>query len=359
MVLMAQNNPLWQDFQAQSDNLRRVIARLLGQEMPRLEQSAAFLENEKPIAFIGIGSAAYLCEPAAAVLQQYGRPSYVVCASDALYNALPSLRAANVVINSRSGETIEVVKVCQALAQEGIPYILITNEPGSTAAQWAKHIIWCDSRKDELVSINIVTSMMTATLILALEAMGLLDSFRPALERLPDTLAEVARKSSAWAGSIRDLFLETRPIYLLYRGADKGAAYCGRLVLEEVARRPAIAMEAGDFRQGPIEVVDARFGAVIFAPQGAQGKLNRTLAQNILENQGRVMLVGNCAESFAENHLNISIADTPNELLSVAAVVPAQVLAYQLAQAQGYAPGQVRYISRVITTEEGIPNQGA
>ncbi len=356
---MEQNNPLWNDIQAQGDNLKTVIAHLLGQEMSHIEQSAAFLKNEKPITLIGIGSAAYLCEPAAAVLQQNGRPAYVVCASDALYSALPSLRQTNVVINSRSGETIEVVKVCQALVQEDIPYILITNEPESTAAKTARHVIWSNSRKDELVSINIVTSMMTTTLILALATLGLLDSFRPALERLPNTLAETVQKSSVLAQKIGGLLGETRPVYLLYRGADKGAAYCGRLVLEEVARRPAVAMEAGDFRQGPMEVVDSHFGAVVVAPQGAQGNLNLTLAKNILESQGRVLLIGNCAEDSADNHLNIPIAEIPNELLSVVAVVPAQVLAYEIAKAQGFTPGEVRYISKVITTEEGIPNQGA
>lgn len=356
---MEQNNPLWNDIQAQGENLKKVIAHLFGQEMPRLEQAAAFLKNEKPITFIGIGSAAYLCEPAAAVLQQNGRPAYVVCASDAFYNALPSLRQTNVVINSRSGETIEVVKVSQTLAREGIPYVLITNEPQSAAAKTARHVIWSNSRKDELVSINIVTSMMTTTLILSLAALGLLDSFRPALERLPAALAETVQKSSALAQKIGGLLGKTRPVYLLYRGADKGAAYCGRLVLEEVARRPAVAMEAGDFRQGPMEVVDEDFGAVIIIPQGAQGNLNLSLAKNILENKGRVLLVGNCAETSDENHLGISIAETPNELLSVAAVVPAQILAYETAKAQGYTPGEVRYISKVITTEEGIPNQGA
>jgi fructoselysine-6-P-deglycase FrlB-like protein len=47
----------------------------------------------------------------------------------------------------------------------------------------------------------------------------------------------------------------------------------------------------------------------------------------------------------------------PDALRAVLEVVPIQLLAYGLAQAQGYAPGQVRYITKVIRNEAGIPNQ--
>jgi hypothetical protein len=39
--------------------------------------------------------------------------------------------------------------------------------------------------------------------------------------------------------------------------------------------------------------------------------------------------------------------------------VPAQILAYKLAERQGYTPGDVRYITKVIVSEEGIPKQAA
>ena len=160
----------------------------------------------------------------------------------------------------------------------------------------------------------------------------------------------------ARAGEILEFFRGLRPIYLLYRGADKAGAYCGRLVLEEVARHPAVALEAAEFRQGPIEVLDERFGAIVFVPGGIQGQLNLTLVENMTANGGRVMAVGNCEQTIP-GALAFPIAETPDELLSIAALPPVQVLAYKLAQNQGYTPGQVRYISKIIKTENGIPGQ--
>jgi fructoselysine-6-P-deglycase FrlB-like protein len=56
--------------------------------------------------------------------------------------------------------------------------------------------------------------------------------------------------------------------------------------------------------------------------------------------------------------VDFAIPNVPDELISVLAVVPAQVLAYKLAEAQGYQPGTTRYITKVILAEQGIPNAG-
>lgn len=341
-------NLLWNDIQAQGANLSSVIAHLYGPERARLETASRFLNNDRPIVFTGVASAAYLCHPAEYFLNTRGRFASVVYAADALYTHLPVLEHANVVINTRSGETAEIVRLAEALKERGIPFVAITNEPESTAAKLATHIVWTNTRKDDLVSINVVTSMMTTTLMLAAAAIGELDSLRGSFESLPGQMDSVLTASLQRADEIYAMFANIRPIHLLYRGALKGAAYNARLVLEEVARTPAIPVEGAEFRQGPNEVVDERFGALVFIPGGKPGALTRLLADDIQRSGGRAFTIGNAN--------NFSLPNIPDEFLSILAVVPAQVLAYKLAEAQGYAPGTTRYITKVIVAEEGIPN---
>jgi glucosamine--fructose-6-phosphate aminotransferase (isomerizing) len=353
-------NKLWSDIQAQGENLPAVIAFLYTSQRSQLEAAADFLRNDRPIAFVGVASAEYLCMPSAVYLSQRGRYASTMCASDAFYSNLPALRGANVVINSRSGETAEVVKLGQALVVQGTPFVLITNEPDSTVAKMAEHVIFARTRKDELVSINVVTGMMTATLMLAAAVTGELDALRPGFEALGKAMHGVVQQAAQQAQAIYALFQGIRPVYLLYRGYERGSAYNGRLVLEEVSRTPSIAMEAAEFRQGPNEVIDERFGAVLFIPEGKQGELNRSLAEDILRSGGRVLVVGANPglKVAAEGRLlAFPIPALPECLRPVLEVVPVQILAYKLAEAQGYDPGQVRYISKVILTEEGIPNQ--
>ena len=354
------HNQLWSDIQAEGANLQHVVEHLYTTERAQIEQAAAFLRNERPLALIGVASAAYVCMPAEIYLGQRGRSASVISASDALYSLLPALKESNVVINTRSGETVEVVKLGQALHEQGIPFVAITNEPGSRLASLATHVVWADTHKDDLVSINVVTGMMTATLVLAAAVTGELDSLRPAFERLAGEMGGVVARAAGQAGVLRDLLGGLRPLYLLYRGHSKGAAYCGRLVLEEVSRTPAIAMESAEFRQGPNEVIDERFGAVVFAPEGKQGELNLALANDILRCGGRVLLVGSLAADAlgdAPGSLVFPIPAVGDALSPVLAVAPVQVLAYELAKAQGFTPGEVRYITKVILSEEGIPNQ--
>jgi len=286
------DTPLWRDIEAQPGNLAAVVRHLYGPEWERLRAAAAFVRNEKPIAFVGMGSAAYLSLAAEAYLNRHGRFACVINASDALYTWLPALRNANIVINSRSGETAEVVKLARQLGQSGVPFLALTNSRESTLARLATHLVWSASRADDLVSINIVSGMMLATLVLAAEILGQTDSLIPSLRTLPQEFRSAVASATARGEEFASLFENVQPIYLLYRDASKGSAHCGRLVLEEVARRPAVAMEAGEFRQGAIEVLDERFGAIVSVPPGELGALNLSLVKGIQRAGGRVLVLG-------------------------------------------------------------------
>jgi glucosamine--fructose-6-phosphate aminotransferase (isomerizing) len=347
-------NRLYEDIHAQGENLQRVIRHFQGPERNRLRLAGDFLRNDKPILFLGMGSATYLNYPAKFYLGRNGRYADVINASDALYSVLPSLRTVNVVINSRSGETVETVKLGQALVREGIPFLALTNEPESPLAQLTAHILWSNSRADDLVSINIVTGMMTAALLLAAEVLGYTEQISPMLETLPFALNESVACAWRQGEEMADLFEPVRPIYLLYRDASEGMGHCGRLVLEEVARWPAVAMEAGEFRQGAIEVMDGRFGAILSIPEGELGQLNLSLAKDIQEAGGRVLLLGK-GTGEAPGGNEFLVAPVPSHFRPLLEIPPLQVLAYKLAERQGYSPGTVRYLSKVITTEVGIP----
>lgn len=340
----------------QGENLRLVIDHLYGSERKRLEKAAAAIQNDKPIVLIGMGSAQYLCYPAAFYLGEQGRMAGVHFGSDALYNIFPALRQANVIINSRSGETIEIVQLAQALTEAGIPFTAITNEPQSTLARHAAQIVWSNTYKDDLVSINVVTAMMTTTLVLAAAITGQMDVLRPAFEHLSRSMEAMVRQSWEMADRLLDMFGAIRPVYLLARGASSGSALCGRLVLEEVARWPSVALDAADFRQGAIEVVDGRFGAVIFVGKDRQEQLNHALGSSLLAAGGTVLFIGNGPGETERAHV-FTLPALPDSLRPVLEVVPLQILAYRLAEAQGYPPGQTRYISKVISSEEGLPKE--
>ena len=97
---------------------------------------------------------------------------------------------------------------------------------------------------------------------------------------------------------------------------------------------------------------------MVFVPDGELGQLTSALVQNIRSGGGRVMAVGS-VESVADGKLSMPIfpvAALPSHFRPVIEVVPAQILAYKLAERQGYKPGTVRYLPKVITSEIDIPH---
>ena len=173
------------------------------------------------------------------------------------------------------------------------------------------------------------------------------------LERAAQDVQGVFNQVIACRGEMMGLFQDARPIYLLGRGPSLASCHGGALVLEEMSRTPVIPMAAGLFRQGPIEVVDEHFRAVMFAGSGEPARLSFRLAQELLSLGAGLLWVGPQQLSGA---VNIQLPDLPYYLLPILEIIPCQVLAFDLATRHGIQPGSVRYIQKVITSEEGIPN---
>lgn len=344
-------NPLKADILSQGNNIGAVIDHLFGQEQERLRVAAQFVKPDKPIVLIGVASAAYLCWPAQVYLSQRGRVTRIMNAADALYHEWPALKDANVVINSRSGETAEIVKLAERLQDQAIPFLALTNEPASTLAHMTDHVLWANTRRDDLVSINVVTGMMLTTLIWAASVSGDLNQVRPALEKLPEAVGATAEYALEIADQLVDSISTRSPLYLLSRGASQGAGLCGRLVLEEVARQPAVALEAAEFRQGPNEVIDDRFGALLFIGGGETAVLTRALSQEIHRYGGKVIAIGTQDAIDGLPGMTVQIPMAPATFAPILEVIPVQGLAYKLAERQGYEPGTVRYITKIIAAE--------
>jgi glucosamine--fructose-6-phosphate aminotransferase (isomerizing) len=167
---------------------------------------------------------------------------------------------------------------------------------------------------------------------------------------------KTVRQISSIAEEMAAFLAEITPIHLLARGASQGAAMCGRLVLEEVARQPAVALEAAEFRQGPNEVIDENFGAVLYTGHGETVALTRSLAKEIHSYRGKVIAVG--AEEAVRDlpGLLVPLPAVAEVFAPVLEVVPVQGLAFKLAEKKGIEPGTVRYISKIIK-EEAVNRQ--
>lgn len=109
----------------QADSLAAVCDYFEGDGRDALEEAAEQARGAGSICFAGMGGSRYALMPAATFLQTHGLPVACVDASEQLYyGALPAKSA--VFIMSRSGRTVEAVKLARKLTAEGHRVIAVS-----------------------------------------------------------------------------------------------------------------------------------------------------------------------------------------------------------------------------------------
>jgi len=284
----------------------------------------------------------------------HGIAAQYIDATEAIYGLITGFKDSALVLNTRSGETVELVKLVQIARESGIPTIAVTNEPGSTVGRLAEVCIPTYSRWDDLVVISAYGGMLATELILASHIAGQMDTMLLELKATAGQTQMILERAIEMRQEVSAFVDLSRPLYLLGRGASLASTLGGELVLEEMARQVTVAMAAGLFRQGPIEVVDEHFRAVIFEGSGEPARLNANLAEELLALKAGILWIG---KTQLPDALNFWLPELPAHLLPLLEIIPIHILAHDLAHKRGFQPGSVRYIQRVITQETGIPKK--
>jgi glucosamine--fructose-6-phosphate aminotransferase (isomerizing) len=379
---------LLQNIQAQPAALAAVLARQLGPGLADLQAAAGELRRARRIVFTAIGSPYFACLPLVRHLKRAGLPADLLLASDLLhdFDAFPEAGDL-VVLHSRSGESVEILRLLPLLRRRGARLLAVTNLPESTLAAQADLALVMGCPPDEMVAVQTYTAALLVNALLgqaACEPASLDPGAQTlaAIQALP-SLVEVAIRqfaaaSQSWGAALR----QARAIYLLARRSAFASAQEGALLFHEVAKTPAIAMDAGAFRHGPAEVLDERFYAIVIAPVGPAFDLNAALAQDIAHLGGHASLLsslppvnGGHSPFTGGRAPELSGATSPPavsppaaapqpdwwqipalpELLSpLLEIIPLQFAAYRLAEAQGLHPGQFRICTQVTADESGF-----
>jgi glucosamine--fructose-6-phosphate aminotransferase (isomerizing) len=325
----------------QPESLRRVAAFHLGDGHGQLRAAAEAIRAAGKAVFAGMGSSLFAAIPAAFYLQAHGIDAEIVEASEILHFGRRRTRPEAMVLVSRSGETVEISKLLPVVDNACSTTIGLTNVRGSVLARQARHAIYLNSGSDRMVAVQTYTGTMAVLLLLvglALEEPA--HQWRAALDDAAQALSasidEAIAASEEWAEFLADAGV----VYLLGRGPSLASVREGALLLNEAARTPSVAMQAAQFRHGPVEVVDERFRGIVFASQEATRDLDLALASDLtsLGGKARVCQSRGVASPFEP----------------LVEIVDLQVAACRLAEAKGIDPGDFRHATLVTRQEAGF-----
>lgn len=341
------------EIRAQPDALRALVEYYRGEGAEALAAARAQCAGEqRPVLFTGMGSSFYASLTVRARLAVAGRRVELTEAGELLHYEVESRAPESILVAvSQSGESAETRQVAEALSEQG-GVVAVTNEPDSALARCADVVL--PLRAGEEVAVSTKTYTNTLALLHLLATAVTSGALEPELVRLEqvaalmeDTLERRAEEMEAVAAYLEGAGF----LYFVARGPALAAAHQGALTFTEGARLPTCALAGGAFRHGPLELAGPGFAGLFFAPEGRARHLTAAAAREVAQAGGRVLLLTTVAEAPAEGLLVIALPDVGEELFSLNACVPVELLLYHVARERGLEAGVFEHISKVTRRE--------
>lgn len=311
---------------------------------------------------VGCGTASYAAHVAAYLLQDWvGLPATMQIGSEMRYSP-PPIDARTLVIGvSQSGETADTLAPLRLAQERGATILVVTNVVGSAITREADAVCYLQAGPE--VAVASTKAFVTQVLVLQMIALHLarsrgtltanrLRTYGQALRSLPrmaaDTLklAPQIKKLAQRHASVRDFIF-------IGRGVGFPIAMEGALKLKELSYVHAEGYAAGELKHGPIALLDPETPLVAIATKGA---IYEKVVSNVAEARARsspIIAIATEGDDQIDRYAQdvLYVPNVPEPISPVIAVLPLQLLAYEVAVARGTDVDQPRNLAKSVTVE--------
>jgi len=293
-------------------------------------------------------------------IEKWGNiPVDVELASEYRYRE-PSLNKNTVVIPiSQSGETMDTLMALRYAKSKGAKILSVCNTNGSTIARESDSVLYTHAGPEIAVaSTKAFATQLVAMYLIGIEiARNLKTLKKEELDLICDELSTLPGKVEQILETVEPLRETTRKFKsatsVLFLGRDVGypTALEGALKLKELAYMHAEGFAGGELKHGPIALIDEGTPVVAVMPSETT-VLSEKMSSNIQEvkARGAVVLAISEFEFLGADHL-IRIPKINPLMQPVLAVVPLQVIAYEMAVIRGNDVDQPRNLAKSVTVE--------
>jgi glucosamine--fructose-6-phosphate aminotransferase (isomerizing) len=353
--------PMLENIFGQPESLRGLLEFHAAEGRSALRECAARIRGAQGrLIFTAMGASYFAALPAVARFAEQGFAAQAIESSELLHYGAGTLRRGDVgVLISRSGGSVEVLRLAEKMRALGMTIVGVTNVPDSELERASDVTLVIGSQADQLIAVQTYTGTVTAMLLLAEQAISpgstaLAEACHAGLPAFSAQIDECFRSSESW----QDLLGSASPLYLLGRGPALASVYEGALLLHETAKAVAVGMSSGQFRHGPVEAVSKDFRALVFGSPERTRSIDRSLADDLFRMGAMVRWIGPPAAAVGNGAQAPSLIPWPEvapELAPIFDIVPLQFAAYRLALWRGIVPGDFRYASEVTSSESEFP----
>ncbi len=351
----------------QADAVAETIAdRLPGDEgvdLSDVELSDEFLRGVNRIVIVACGTSYHAGLIGRYAIEEWARvPVEMDIASEYRYRN-PVVGAGDLVIGmTQSGETADTLAAMRLAREAGATVLAVTNIMGSQVTREADAVLYTRAGLEiSVAATKTFVAQVAAMYLFGLRLAELRGTLPPervaelvaALKALPSKIEETLAAVEGPIRAIADAHSEQS--FFLYLGRHIGLPVCleGALKLKEVSYIPTDAYAAGEMKHGPIALLDESTPVVCIATESPV--LEKVLS-NVEEVRARgaqtIAIItegGKRAAEVADE--TVAVARTDWILQPIVAILPLQLLAYDIARARGLNVDQPRNLAKTVTVE--------
>jgi glucosamine--fructose-6-phosphate aminotransferase (isomerizing) len=334
-----------------------------GVDFSEIELTDEFLRELKRIVIVACGTSYHAGLIGRYAIEEWARvPVEMDIASEYRYRN-PVVGPGDLVIGiTQSGETADTLAAMRLARDAGATVLTVTNIMGSQATRDADAVLYTRAG----LEVGVAATKTFVAQVAAMYLIGLrLAELRGTLPaaRIAELVAELKALPSRIEETLAAVEDEVRGVasthseqnFFLYLGRHIGLPVCleGALKLKEVSYIPTDAYAAGEMKHGPIALLDESTPVVCVATESP-------VLEKVLSNVEEVRARGAQTIAIATDgdrrvaevaDQTIEVARTDWILQPIVAILPLQLLAYDIARARGLNVDQPRNLAKTVTVE--------
>ncbi len=262
---------------------------------------------------------------------------------------------------TQSGETADIVAPMEQTLERGLRTLVVTNTPGSRAAQIADGVLYTQCGPE----IGVASTKCFIGQLASLYMFGLFLGTRrdalnheaarrhvEALAKLPEQMADLLERKQRYEKLAGALFKKKDFLYL-GRHINYPMALEGALKLKEISYIHAEGYPAGEMKHGPIALIDENMPVVTIATHDHVYEKMISQIEQVKARDGIVVAIASDGDSRIgdlADHV-LYVPQTEPLLQPLLNAIPLQLLAYYIALRRGCDVDQPRNLAKSVTVE--------
>jgi glucosamine--fructose-6-phosphate aminotransferase (isomerizing) len=322
-----------------------------------------FLRDVRRIVIVACGTSYHAGLVGRYAIEEWARvPVEMDIASEYRYRN-PVVGPGDLVIGiTQSGETADTLAAMRLAREAGATVLAVTNIMGSQATRDADAVLYTRAGLEIGVAatktfVAQVAAMYLFGLRLA-ELRGTLPAARIAelvaeMKGLPSKMEETLAATEAAVRETADR--HSAQEFFLYLGRHIGLPICleGALKLKEISYIPTDAYAAGEMKHGPIALLDESTPVICVATESPVLEKVLSNVEEVRARGAQTIAIATAGDTRVAEVADetIEVAATDWILQPIVAILPLQLLAYDIARNRGLNVDQPRNLAKTVTVE--------